>query len=141
MGSGRPLLLVPLTCSIERLDTIIVCWRETSDSARAVSAAMPLLTKAKRVIVVSVTEETISLSSSVNDVVTHLSWHGVAAECQIRPRVGQSIGEALFCLAREEKVDLMIMGAYGRSPLRESIFGGCTRTAIETADVPVFLMH
>jgi len=141
LGSGRPLLLVSPTCSIETLGTMMVCWRETSDSARAVSAAMPLLTKAKRVIVVSVTHETNSLSSSADDVVDHLSWHGIAAECQIRPRIGQSISEALFRVAREEKVDLMIMGAYGQSPLRESIFGGCTRTAIEAADIPVFLMH
>jgi nucleotide-binding universal stress UspA family protein len=119
----------------------MVCWKETSDSARAVSAAMPLLTKAKRVIVVNIAEETNSLSSSVDDVVNHLSWHGIAAECQIRPPIGQSISEALFRVAREEKVDLMIMGAYGQSPLRESIFGGCTRTVIEAADVPVFLMH
>jgi nucleotide-binding universal stress UspA family protein len=141
LESGLPLLLVPPARSIERLGTILVCWRETPDSARAVSAAMPLLTKAKRVVVVSVMEETSSLSSSVDDVVNHLLWHGIAAECQIRPRIGQSISEALFRVAREEKIDLMIMGAYGHSPLRESIFGGCTRTVIEAGDVPVFLMH
>ena len=140
LESGRPLLLVPPTCSIERLDTIIVCWRETSDAARAVSAAMPLLRKARRVIVLSVIEEA-GASGSVDHVVNNLLWHGVAAECQIQLRIGQSIIEALFRVAREEKIDLMIMGAYGQSPLRESIFGGCTRTVIEGADVPVFLMH
>jgi nucleotide-binding universal stress UspA family protein len=141
LESGRPLLLIPPTCSIERLGTIIVCWRETSDSARAVSAAMPLLTKANRVVVVSVAEEASSLSSSVDDVVNHLLWHGAAAASQIRPRIGGSISEILFRVAQEEKADLMIMGAYGRSPLRESIFGGCTRSAIEAADLPIFLMH
>jgi nucleotide-binding universal stress UspA family protein len=100
---------------------------------------MPLLTKAKRVVVVSVTEE--ALSSSVDGVVNHLLWHGAAAESQIRPRIGGSISEILFRVAQEEKADLMIMGAYGRSPLRESIFGGCTKSAIEAADLPIFLMH
>jgi nucleotide-binding universal stress UspA family protein len=101
---------------------------------------MPLLRKARRVIVLSVIEEA-GASGSVDHVVNNLLWHGVAAECQIQLRIGQSIIEALFRVAREEKIDLMIMGAYGQSPLRESIFGGCTRTVIEGADVPVFLMH
>jgi nucleotide-binding universal stress UspA family protein len=140
LESGRPLLLVSPTCSIGRLGTIIVCWRETSDSARAVSAAMPLLTKAKRVIVLTVMEEA-SSSRSLDDVVNNLLWHGVAAECQIRPRNAQSVSEILFRVAHEEKGDLMIMGAYGRSPLHESIFGGCTRTALEAADIPILLMH
>jgi nucleotide-binding universal stress UspA family protein len=141
LESGRPLLLIPPTCSIERLDTMMICWKETSSSVRAVSAAMPLLTKAKRVIVVNVIEEAGLPASSVGDVVNHLLWHGVAAECQIRSRNGESISEVLFHVAHEEKADLMIMGAYGHSPLREAIFGGCTRTAIEAAGIPILLMH
>jgi len=141
LESGRPIIIVPPDRPMRKLGTTVVCWRETSDAARAVSAAMPLLVKAQRVIVVSVTEDGIARAAAADDVVHQLAWHGVKADFRLLPRDGRATSEVLFRVAREEKADLMIMGAYGHSRMREALFGGCTQTAIEAADIAVFLMH
>jgi nucleotide-binding universal stress UspA family protein len=141
LESGRPIIIVPSDRPLKKLGTTMVCWRETSDAARAVSAAMPLLVKAQRVIVVSVTEDGIARAAGADDVVHHLAWHGVTVDFRLLPRGGRATIEVLFRVAREEKIDLMIMGAYGHGRMREALFGGCTQTAIEAADIPIFLMH
>ena len=141
LESGRPIIIVPPDRPMKKLGTTMVCWRETSDAARAVSAAMLLLVKAQRVIVVSVTEDAIAGAAAANDVVQQLAWHGVKSDFRLLPRGGRATSEVLFRAAREEKADLMIMGAYGRGRMREALFGGCTQTAIEAADIPIFLMH
>lgn len=141
LESGRPIIIVPPDRPMKKLGTTMVCWRETSDAARAVSAAMPLLVKAQRVIVVSVTEDEIAGAAAADHVVQQLAWHGVKADFRLFPRGGRATSEVLSRVAREEKADLMIMGAYGRGRMREALFGGCTQTAIDAADIPVFLMH
>ena len=140
LESGRPLLIVPPDRSMKRLGTTMICWRETPEAARAVSAAMPLLAKAQRVIVVSVTEGGVS-QAGTDDLLAQLACHGVDANFQVLMRGGRATSEVLFEAACEQKVDLMIMGAYGHGRMREILFGGCTQTAIETSDIPIFLMH
>jgi nucleotide-binding universal stress UspA family protein len=141
IGCGRPLLILPTGASMHALQVALVCWKETRDAARAVSVAMPLLAKAQRVVVVSVKEhggET--LADSVNEVVRELAWNGIAAEAHPLERDGRSTAETLFAAARAQSADLTVMGAYGHHHLRETLFGGCTQSAIEGAHCPVFLM-
>ena len=142
MGCGRPLLIAPAQAPMRALGTGMVCWKETRDAARAVSAAMPLLTKARRVVVVSVTEDAAAPSEGVHDVVHELAWNGIAAEGRILTRDGRSTADTLFAAARMHGADLMVMGAYGHRHLREVLFGGCTQSAIEAAaQCAVFLVH
>jgi nucleotide-binding universal stress UspA family protein len=142
MGCGRPLLIGPSRASMHALNTAMVCWKETRDAARAVSAAMPLIAKAQRVLVVSVKEDgSEMLPDAVEEVVRELAWNGIAAEARILPRDGRSTANVLFEAAASHGVDLMVMGAYGDRHLREVLFGGCTQTAMESAHCPVFLMH
>lgn len=141
VGCGRPLLVPPTEAPMHAVQVAMVCWKETRDAARAVSAGMPLLAKAGRVVVVSVNEDRgETLSEPVNEIVHELAWNGIAAEANVLDRDGRSTADALFAAARAHNADLMVMGAYGHHRLREAVFGGCTRSAIEGAHCPVFLM-
>jgi nucleotide-binding universal stress UspA family protein len=138
---GRPLLIVPAKHPLARLDTAMVCWKERPDAARAVSAAMPLLTKVRRVTVVGVEEGCAQAPGALDAVVDQLAWHGINAESQAPTREGRSTIEVLVASARERKADLMVMGGYGHGPAREALLGGCTQAVIEAADIPVLLVH
>lgn len=124
------------------LDTAMVCWKETRDAARAVSAAMPLIANARRVVVVSVREDgSETLPDAGEEVVRELAWNGIGADAHILVCDGHSTADVLFAAAASHSVDLMVMGAYGHRHLREVLFGGCTQSPIESAACPVFLMH
>jgi nucleotide-binding universal stress UspA family protein len=142
VGCGRPLLIPPQGAPMRGLGTVMVCWKETRDAARAVSTAMPLLTKARRVVVVSVNEDTgEALSEAVGGIVRELAWNGIAAEAHVPGRERGTTADTLFAAARTFAADLMVMGAYGHRHLREVLFGGCTQNAIEAAQCAVFLVH
>jgi nucleotide-binding universal stress UspA family protein len=141
MGSGRPLLIAPVKAPMAALSTVMVCWKEAPEAARAVSAAMPLLTRAHRVIVVSIRENSDRLQFALNDLVDALAWHGIKADSHVLARDGRSTTEVLFSTALRQQADLMVMGGYGHSHAREVLFGGCTQAAIEAAELPIFLLH
>jgi nucleotide-binding universal stress UspA family protein len=141
LGCGRPLLIAPSGAPRHALGTAMVCWKETRDAARALSAAMPLLARAQRVVVVSVNENAGAPPDALAELVGALGWHGIAADTRVLDRDGRSTADVLFATARACAADLMVMGAYGHRRVREVLFGGCTQSAIETADCPVFLVH
>jgi len=141
LGCGRPLLIAPSGRAMRALGTAMVCWKETGDAARAVSAAMPLLTTARRVLVVRVIEDGEPASEAVAGVVRQLAWHGISADAHISARDHHSTAHALFSAARHHGADLMVMGAYGHHHVREVLFGGCTQDVVEAAELPVLLAH
>lgn len=138
---GRPLLIVPPAQPLTRLDTAMVCWKETPDAARAVSAAMPLLTGAQHVTVVGVDEGGTPAPGALDAVVDQLAWHGIKADSQILARDGRSTIEALVSASQDRKADVMVMGGYGHGHTREALFGGCTQAVLEAAEIPVLLVH
>ena len=138
---GRPLLIVPGTRPLVRLDTVMVCWKETPDAARAVSAAMPLLVNARHVTVVCVKEDGAPAPGVPEDLANQLAWHGINADTQSLTHDGRSTIDVLFSAARNQKADVMVMGGYGHGHAREALFGGCTQAVVEAGDVPVFLVH
>jgi nucleotide-binding universal stress UspA family protein len=119
----------------------MVCWRETPDAARALGVAMPLLTKAERVVFAGVQEKANHLEDALDDVAAQFRWSGVPAEVCVIPSNGRPIAEALAATAEACAADLMVMGAYGHSHMREVIFGGCTQAMIRHAQRPVLLLH
>jgi nucleotide-binding universal stress UspA family protein len=141
VGCGHPVLIANATPPRTLTGTIMVCWRETAEAARAVSAAMPFLINAKRVVVVSIGERNDGLAASVADVVRHLGWNGVSAEAQVIIGNNGSAPRLFATAAQSCGADLVVLGAYGRSEPREVLFGGCTRAFIRDADRPVLLMH
>jgi nucleotide-binding universal stress UspA family protein len=140
VGCGRPVLISSSTERSTLTGTIMVCWKETPEAARAMSAGMPYLTKADRVIIVSVAENE-DPSESMGDVARHLAWNGVRAETRVITPTGAAVPDLLASAAQECDADLIVMGAYGRSRMRELLFGSCTHSVIRNADRTVLLMH
>ena len=138
---GRP-MLVAATAAPQRLTgTIMVCWKESGNAARAVAAAMPILAKAKRVVFTSVVERDKSVVDAVKDLARQFAWNGVATETQIIPAKGRKIPGMLSAAAEECSADLVVMGAFGASRARQIIFGSCTEAFLRHADRPILLMH
>jgi len=140
VGTGRPVLIVPAAPLVSLPETIVVAWKPAPEAARAVTAAMPLLSKANRVLIVSVAEEQGLSDEEGARLMTSLSWHGLNASTRhLRPdRLGAA--DTLLADAVEEKA-LVVMGAYGHSRLREWVCGGLTERVERGAVVPVLMIH
>ena len=144
-GAGRPTLVVPYAGRFAEVGRrVLVAWNASKEAARAVADAMPLLTAAESVTVLAVNprrgigghgEEPAA------DIALHLARHGVkaVAEQMVAPAVGDD--EALLNAAAERNADLLVMGAYGHSRLREWVMGGVTRTILRSMTLPVLLAH
>jgi nucleotide-binding universal stress UspA family protein len=103
--------------------------------------AMPLLVKAERVALASVEEHDPSLADGLADLSRQLVWHGVSAEVEFMSSAAGPAGEVLKATTRSHQADLLVMGGYGHSRMREIVFGGFTQSVLELAEMPVFLMH
>jgi nucleotide-binding universal stress UspA family protein len=140
VGTGRPVLIVPTAPTVSLPETIVIAWKAAPEAARAVTAAMPLLSQAKRILIVTVAEEEGLSDEEGARLMTGLTWHGLNASTRhLRPdRMGAA--DTLLAAAAEENA-LLVMGAYGHSRLREWIFGGFTEHVLRGAAVPVLMMH
>jgi nucleotide-binding universal stress UspA family protein len=142
-GSGRPVLLVPRVSEKPfALDTATVAWDFSRPAARAVADALPLLVKAKRVHIVTVTnEKRIDSKRSGPELAKHLARHGFEVILDTVDAAGRGIGEALEYSARSHDSDILVMGAFGHSRLREFVLGGATLSMMSRPPLPVFLSH
>ncbi|MBC8094386.1 MAG: universal stress protein [Akkermansiaceae bacterium] len=143
--SGRPTLLLPSGrgCKqLRALKTIVVAWDFSREAARAVSDALPLLKLAKEVRVLTVLgEKHMPTTSKVGDLEKYLNSHSVKFVLEETKLKGHTIGECLGSYVSNANADMLVMGAYGHSRLREFALGGATRALIADAAVPVFLSH
>jgi nucleotide-binding universal stress UspA family protein len=121
--------------------TIMVCWKETTEAARAVSAAMPLLINAKRVVIVGVIENDENVADALSELARQLGWNGVRSEIRTITANGAAVPGLLSSAARDCGADLVVLGAYGRSRMHEILFGSCTQSMIRNAETSVLLMH
>ncbi len=140
MESGRPLLIAGARAPRNLAGTIMVCWKESAQAARALGAAMPLLAKADRIIIVGVAENGDVASGALKGLADQLAWHGIAARTGIVTG-DPSVPAALFAAAKSSQADLLVMGGYGRSRMSEVVFGGVTQAVLDGAELPVFLLH
>jgi nucleotide-binding universal stress UspA family protein len=142
-GSGRPTLVTPRTWDKAfALDTVVVAWDFSRPAARAVADALPLLEKAKHVFVVTVTnEKLIDTKRSGAELAKHLARHGVDVTLDAADAAGRSIGHTLSTYVESRDADLLVMGAYGHSRIRDFILGGATRSMLSRPPIPVFLSH
>jgi nucleotide-binding universal stress UspA family protein len=139
LGCGRPVLIAGPRPVQSVTGTIMACWRESADAARALAAAAPLLAHAQRVVLTGVAET--DDATAIHDVAGQLAWSGIVAEVQFIKPDGSPVEAMLASAARACAADLVVMGAYGHSRLREAVFGGCTRSFIRGADRPILLTH
>jgi nucleotide-binding universal stress UspA family protein len=143
MRAGRPVLLVPPDKTCLAPDRILIAWKDTTEARRAVSAALPLLKRAKDVQIieiVAVGDEQQDAARRVADVAAWLQRHGVTAQATAALSAGNA-GSHLDLLAAQNKTDVVVAGAYGHSRLREWVFGGVTHHLIHRATACTFLVH
>ena len=144
VSCGRPVLIPGAAAPKKIGSTIAIAWKETAEAARAVTAAMPLLEKAERVIVIAADEagnEAAGTERSAGKLASALAWHGIKSETRLVEPGAKAAGAALFAEATKLGADLVVMGAYGHSRVREYIFGGFTRYVLGEATLPVLLFH
>ena len=143
MQVGRPLLVVPESCSWLDLRSVLVAWKDTTEARRAVNDALPLLRKSTEITIVEIVEDEADRAAAllrVEDVAAWLSRHGVRASQQVPGQCGDAAAQ-LEQVASDVGAGVVIAGAYGHSRLSEWILGGVTRRLINPAIRCSLLSH
>jgi nucleotide-binding universal stress UspA family protein len=144
-NSGRPVVvfrageasLSPLTPA-----KVVVAWDGSPCAARAMADALPILKLASHVRLLTIlNEKPAAVAGLCADVVRHLAAHGVSAEVDEVDAAGRPIGHVLDIYIAAQQPDLLVMGAYGHSRLREFILGGATEHMLHAPKTPLFLSH
>jgi nucleotide-binding universal stress UspA family protein len=138
--SGRPILIAPPTAPKAIGDNIVIAWNCSTESARTVGFAMPLLNDATRVTVLTVEGGTVPGPSGA-DLVKQLRANGIGATERTVPAGDRATGVAILSEAAALGCDLLIKGAYTQSRLRQMIFGGATSHILGAAEVPVLMAN
>ena len=136
--AGRPVLIAPPSVPRQMGESILIAWNCSTEQARATALAMPLLRKARRVVVLTVQGGTVP-GPSGEQLARYLQRNGVSCEPMTVNPEGRSTGEAILANAASQKCDLLIKGAYTQSRLRQMIFGGATRHILASANIPVLM--
>lgn len=139
-GTGRPVLVAPPAEPRSVGEKVVIGWNRTPSAARAVAAALPLLGPGSEVTLVSV-QTGAKHGPSPRDVAKYLLWHEVSAEIAEIPPDHRPVGEILLDEAAARNADLVVMGAYSHSRLRELVLGGVTRYVLQHPAVPVLMTH
>ncbi len=143
MRAGRPVFVVPPRCTSLALDRILIAWKDTAESRRAITAALPLLRKANELTIVEIVAEPrqrAAAQTRLADVARWLARHKIAAAARVEPSAGDP-GSQLDAMASEARIDVIVAGAYGHARLREWIFGGVTRHLLHQSSACTLLVH
>lgn len=138
--TGRPILIASEKPPKNTGRKILIAWNRTRQSARAITAARPFIEFAKQVIVFSVATG-VKQGPSAEQIGKYLGWHQIKNEVVEIPPDDRPVGEALLDEAEKREVDLIVMGAYSHSRLRELLLGGVTKHVLEHAALPVLMMR
>jgi len=139
LDSGRPILVPAATAMPAKFERIAIAWKPSPQAARAVAAALPFLVQAREIIVATV-EEAGEGRDEAGRLVRNLAWHGIAATT-LRLQPGAEGAAATLLAGIEGRADLLVMGGYGHSRLREWVFGGFTQSVLAGAPLPVLMAH
>jgi len=140
MNGASPLLLAPATPPDRLGASVAVAWNGGAECARAVRGALPFLRAAQAVHVLTC-ETGRTSADAARGLVDYLAWHGIDARPQALRRDDGDVGAVLLETAGTLGCDLMVMGGYSHSRVREMIFGGVTRYIVENAALPVLMAH
>ena len=136
--SGRPVLIAPQVAPAQIGARVCIAWNGTAESAASVLAAMPWMQKAEAVRVLSA-DEYQRRGPGAADLLAYLALHGVNADSAVFRPIDREVGAGLLRAAKDFGADLLSMGAYSHSRLRQLILGGVTRHVLEHADLPVMM--
>jgi nucleotide-binding universal stress UspA family protein len=141
--SGRPVLVVPyIQTAPFKAERVMLCWDGSRTAARATADALPFLTRAKTVEVFIV--ETGKLKSNEipgADVAGHLAQHGLSVNVERTAAGDIDVASVILSHATDTGADMLVMGGYGHSRLREFILGGATRAILQSMTVPTLMSH
>ncbi|MEM7021526.1 MAG: universal stress protein [Pseudomonadota bacterium] len=139
VGCGRPLLVAP--GSVETIgERVAIAWNGSAEAARALSSAMPFVEAASAVHILAAQTARTEFDGT-EELADYLEWRGIVAERRKVEVGSEPVGAALLRAASDAGADLMIMGGYGRSRLRELVLGGVTRHVLTHPELPVLLAH
>jgi len=141
--SGRPVIFVPyIQKSGLKLDRVMLCWDGSRAATRAINDAMPFLEKAKQVELVIVSSKAGKANELTGaDMGLHLARHGLKVEVKRITSPDIDVTSTILSYAADSSADMIVMGGYGHSRLREFILGGVTRGLLETMTVPTLMSH
>jgi nucleotide-binding universal stress UspA family protein len=145
LASGRPVLVIPYAGRFETIGRrVVVAWNATREAARAVHDALPLLSAADSVVVLTIDAREGRRGHGElpgADISLHLARHGVKAQIEHTVSGDLPVGEVLLSRAADLAADLLVMGAYGHSRMRELLLGGATRSLLRSMTLPVLMSH
>lgn len=142
-AAGRPTLVVPY---IQRdgfsVDQVLCCWDGSRAAARAIGDSLPLLMKSKRVSVLTVTTGKFDEKDvSGADLATHLARHNINTELVRIPAADIDVANAILSHAADTNANMIVMGGFGHSRLRDFVLGGATRGMLESMTLPTLMSH
>ena len=143
MRTGKPVLVIPyIGCQNTVGKNILIAWDHSREASRAVHDAMPFLKTAEAVNIVSVVKkDTKQHEIATADLAEHLARHNINVIAQDMVKNEVPVAETLLSRLSDTGSDMLVMGAYGHSRLREYTFGGVTRTLLDSMTVPVLMTH
>lgn len=143
-SSRTPIMVIPDGGEAPALDAdVLLAWNESDEALRAARAALPFMTGqgASRVLVIDPSKAGPGRSDPGGPIAAFLNRHGARADILVQPSGGLNIQDALMRALNEQGAGILVMGAYGKTRLREAIFGGTTRFMLEAPPVPVLMAH
>lgn len=138
--SGRGVLIVPQDHDDVSAKHIAIAWANTPEAARSLTAAAPFLDNAERVSVIVVSGAD-GAAKGVDDLVESLNQKGLDVELVHQLDSGEPVADQILSCVHDIGADMLVMGAYGHSRLRELLLGGATRGILRRAEVPVLMAH
>lgn len=144
-STGRPVLMIPEGFDAKSIgDHVMVAWNGSREAAKAISHALPILSRAQKVSMVTVVGKHVDDAQAgviAADMSRYLARHGVDADAQTADAGSVPAGQFLHEWARGQNADLLVMGAYGHARIREFILGGVTHWSLRNSTIPVLMAH
>jgi nucleotide-binding universal stress UspA family protein len=140
-GSGRPALIAPPSAPATLAESIVVAWNRSAETSRTIAFAMPLLKRARQLVILSVEGGTVA-GPDGEALARQLAHHDIRAEVvPVRKVDAKSVGPAVLEHAARLGSDLIVKGAFTQGRLSQMIFGGATLHILAEATAPVFMAH
>ena len=145
LESGRPVLFIPIAGAFPTIGRrVLVAWNARREAARATFDALPLLQAADkvRILWINPQKETRPVGDLPTvDIAATLARHGVKCEAASTVARDSDVANTLLSAAADDSADLLVMGAYGHSRIREFVLGGATRGILSQMTIPVMMSH
>ena len=141
LAAGRPILVASEILAPIKAESILIAWNDTREARRAIVDAMPLLINARDVVIATVDNGDTAPRENVADVEFFLTRHGVKARSEVLDARHSEPADLLLKIGRENAADLIVLGGYGHSRVREMTFGGVARSVLRSGSLHRFISN